>query len=42
MTITEFKVPQVFVPEKYPDSDEAPDFVPNKASATLDDQTNKD
>ena len=28
VNITEVKVPQVFVPEKYPDSDEAPDFNP--------------
>jgi len=33
VTITEFKVPQIFVPEKYPDSDEAPIFKPMNVRA---------
>lgn len=28
VTVTQVRVPQVFIPEKYPDSDEAPDYVP--------------
>ena len=34
VTITGYKLPQVFIPEKYPDSDEAPDFKPREAPAT--------
>ncbi len=34
VNITEFKMPQVFIPEKYPDSDEAPDFNPRGAPTT--------
>ena len=34
VNITEFKMPQVFIPEKYPDSDEAPDFNPRGAPRT--------
>ena len=34
VNITEFKIPQVFIPEKYPDSDDAPDFNPRGAPTT--------
>lgn len=34
VTTTEYKIPQVFIPEKYPDSDEAPDFKPREAPTT--------
>ena len=34
VSITEFKLPQVFIPEKYPDSDDAPDFNPRGGPTT--------
>ena len=34
VSITEFKMPQVFIPEKYPDSDDAPDFTPRGPPTT--------
>ncbi len=34
VNITEFKMPQVFIPEKYPDSDDAADFNPRVAPTT--------
>jgi len=33
VAITAYKVPQIFVPEKYPDSDEAPVFEPAELAA---------
>ena len=34
VTVTEITKPQIFVPEKYPDSSEAPDFIPSQPSAS--------
>ena len=34
VTVTQYKMPEVFIPEKYPDSDEAPDFNPRGAPTT--------
>ena len=42
VTVTQYKMPEVFIPEKYPDSDEAPDFKPREAQAKPDKKKSND